>query len=151
MAVQRLLIVADAAAADADELPDRVRDLIDEADDVYVVTPTLPGRLAWLAWELLPSRHAADERLDAVLGQVHSIGGHVSGRTGDDSILTAFADAIEAFGPDHIVIALRSPEHANWQERGLIRDVRERFGLPLTTFELDPQGHVASAASSTDT
>ena len=115
MAVQRLLIVADAAAADAEELPDRVRELIEEADDVYVVTPTLPGRLAWLAWELLPSRHAADERLDAVLGQMHSIGAHADGSIGDDSIMTAFADAIWAFGPDHVVIELRSPDHAKWQ------------------------------------
>ena len=43
MAVQRLLIVADTAPADADELPDRVRAMIGEAGDIYVVTPTLPG------------------------------------------------------------------------------------------------------------
>lgn len=150
MAVQRLLIVADAAPADADELPDRVRAMIGEAGDIYVVTPTLPGRLDWLAWELLPSRHAADERLDAVLGQVHAIGVDAGGSIGDDSIMTAFADAVEAFDPDHIVIALRSPEHANWQERGLIRHVRERFGLPVTCFELDPLGHLTPAGPSPD-
>jgi hypothetical protein len=139
---QRLLIVADAAVADVDELPRRVRDVIDEAAEVYVVTPTLPGRLAWLAWELNPARHAADERLDNMLGQVRSLGAHARGTTGDDTILTAFADAIAEFGPDQIVVALRSAEHANWQERGLIKRVREQFGLPLTTFAVDPQGHV---------
>ena len=45
-----------------------VRAVIDDAAELYVVTPSLPGRLAWLATELNPSRHAADERLDAVLG-----------------------------------------------------------------------------------
>jgi hypothetical protein len=144
-ATKRLLVVADAAVADVDELPPRVRTVIDEAADVYVVTPTLPGRLDWLAWELNPSRHAADERLDAVLGQMRSLGARVSGKTGDDSILTAFADAVAEFQPDHIMIALRSSEHANWQERGLIKRVEERFGLPLTTFALDPHGHVSAS------
>ena len=71
-----------------------------------MVTPTLPGRLAWLAWELNSARHAADERLDKMLGQVRSRGAHASGTTGDDTVLTAFADAIAEFEPDQIVIAL---------------------------------------------
>lgn len=143
---QRLLVVADAAIADVDELPPRVRGLLDEAAEVYVVTPTLPGRLDWLAWELNPSRHAADERLDSVLGQLRSIGARASGKTGDDSILTAFDDAVAEFQPDHILVALRSSEHTNWQERGLIKHVKDRFDLPLTTFAVDPQGHVSTAS-----
>ena len=144
-APQRLLVVADAAVADVDELPPPVRAVIDAAAEVYVVTPTLPGRLAWLATELNPSRHDADERLDAVLGQMRSIGVQASGTTGDDSLLTAFADAVAEFRPDHMLIALRSSEHANWQERGLIDQVKERFGLPVTTFAVDAQGHASAA------
>lgn len=141
---KRVLLVADAAIADVGEIPPRVRALIDKADELYVVTPTLPGPLDWLAWEINPSRHAADQRLDVVLDQVRSIGARASGKSGDDSILTAFADAVAEFEPDHIVIALRSSEHANWQERGLIKHVKERFGLPLTTFALDHLGHLAT-------
>ena len=63
-----------------------------------------------------------------------------SGTTGDDSILTAFADAVAEFRPDHILIALRSSEHANWQERGLIKHIQNRFGLPVTSFAVDPAG-----------
>jgi len=33
-------------------------------------------------------------------------------------------------------------KHTNWQERGLIEHVRKRFGLPVMTFAIDPQGHV---------
>jgi nucleotide-binding universal stress UspA family protein len=55
------------------------------------------------------------------------------------------ADAVEEFRPDHIVIALRSAEHANWQERRLIAHVEERFGLPLTTYAVDTQGHTSIA------
>ena len=144
-AIQRLLVVADAALADVTELPPRVRAIIDEAGEIYVVTPSLPGRLDWLASELNPSRHHADERLDAVLGELRSIGVRASGTTGDDSTLTAFADAVAEFQPDHILIGLRSPEHANWQERRLVKHVEQRFGLPVTTFVIDEHGHVAAA------
>ena len=143
--IQRLLFVSDAAVADVDELPRAVRAVIDDAAELYVVTPSLPGRLAWLASQFNPSRHAADERLDTVLGHMHSIGAQASGTTGDDTILTAFADAVAKFRPDHILIALRSSEHASWQERGLIKHIQNRFGLPVTTFAVDPRGHVETA------
>jgi hypothetical protein len=143
----RLLVVADAVIADVNELPPLVRSVIDGAGELYVVTPTLLGRLDWLASQTNPARHAADERLDRVLGQLRSIGAHADGRTGDEDILTAFADAVAEFRPDHILIALRSAAHANWQERGLIAHVRERFDRPLTTFSLDEQGRVSIASA----
>ena len=136
-AIGRLLVVADAAVAEVSWLPSAVRALIDEAADVYVVTPTLPGRLEWLADDVDRFRHAADERLDVVLGHMHSIGAHASGWAGRGSVLTVIADAVAEFKPDHIVLALRSSEHANWQERKLTEHVEERFGLPLTTFAVD--------------
>jgi hypothetical protein len=64
----RLLFVADAAVADVDELPGAVRAVIDTAADLYALTPTLPGRLAWLADDVDRCRHVADDRLDPVLG-----------------------------------------------------------------------------------
>ena len=106
--VQRLLFVADAAVADVDELPPAVRAVIEAAAEVYVVTPTLPGRLAWLADEVDRLRHIADERLDTVLGHMHSIGAHASGVASRGSVLTVIADAVAEFKPDHILIALRS-------------------------------------------
>lgn len=142
-AIDRVLLVADTAVAVIDELPSEARTLIDSAAELYVVTPALPRRLDWLAWQLNPARHAADERLNVMLSQLRSIGASARGKTGDDSILTAFADAIAEFKPDRIVIAMRSSEHANWQERGLTKRVKESFGLPLTSFAVDPQGHPA--------
>jgi hypothetical protein len=59
--------------------------------------------------------------------------------------MTVIADAVEDFEPDHILLALRSSEHANWQERRLGEHVKKRFGLPLTTYAIDPGGHVATA------
>ncbi len=144
-AIHRLLVVADAAVAEVSELPARVRAVIDAAAEVYVLTPTLPGRLAWLADNVDRCRHAADERLDTILDHMHSISARAGGDALRGSVLTVFADAVAEFRPDHILIGLRSSEHANWQERGLIEHVTERFGLPLTTFAIDPEGHVSTA------
>ena len=144
--IERLLFVADAAVAGADELPPQVRALIDAAAEVYVVTPSLPGRLAWLADDVDRFRHIADERLDTVLGQMRSIRAHVTGDALRGSVMTVITDGVETFRPDHILLALRSSAHANWQEHGLVEHVEQRFGLPLTTFAIDPEGHVFTAA-----
>jgi nucleotide-binding universal stress UspA family protein len=77
--IQRLLFVADATVADVRELPPQVRAVLDTAQEVYVVTPSLPGRMAWLADEVDRFRHVADERLDTVLGHMRSIGVAASG------------------------------------------------------------------------
>lgn len=60
-------------------------------------------------------------------------------------MLTVIADAVAEFEPDHILIALRSSEHANWQERRIIERIEARFGLPVTTYTVDPQGHTLPA------
>ena len=147
-AIQRLLFVADAAVADVDDLPPAVRTVIDAAADVYVVTPTLPGRLAWLADDVDRFRHLADDRLDAVLGHLHSMDANISGAAIRGSVVTVIADAVAEFKPDHVLVALRSPEHANWQEHRLIAHLEERFGLPLTTYAVDLEGHTSSALGS---
>jgi nucleotide-binding universal stress UspA family protein len=144
-AVQRLLFVADVAVADVRELPPAARAMIDSATEVYVVTPTLPGRLAWLADDVDRFRHVADERLDIVLGHMHSIGADAHGAASRGSLLTVIADAVADFTPDHILVALRSSEHANWQERHLIKHIEDRFGLPVTTYAVDVQGRTTSA------
>jgi nucleotide-binding universal stress UspA family protein len=144
-AIQRLLFVADAAVADVSQLPPPVRAVIDDAAEVHVLTPTLPGRLAWLADEVDRVRQVADERLDTVLGHMHSIGAHASGAAARGSLLTVVADTVAEFKPDHILLALRSSQHANWQERGLVKHIEQRFGLPVTTYAVDPRGHASSA------
>ena len=59
--IRRLLFVADAAVAEVHDLPPEARALLRGAAGVYVVTPTLPGRLAWLADDMDQFRHLADD------------------------------------------------------------------------------------------
>lgn len=140
----RLLIVAGAALSDAHELPEPVRSLIASAGEILVVTPVLPGRLEWIASDTDRVRHEADDRLRTVMAQVEEVAENddVSGAVGDETPLSAFADAVRRFDPDHILLALRSSDHSAWQERGLVDRVRQSFDLPLTVFEIDRTGRV---------
>src|SRR3954452_24134654 len=86
--IQRLLFVSDAAVADVGELPPVVRAIIDAATEGKVLTPTLPGRLSWLADDVDRFRHYADERLDTVLTYMHAIGADAAGAPRRESVLT---------------------------------------------------------------
>ena len=132
----RLLIAAGQAASDTRELPFGVRQLIRSAEEVLIIAPTLPSRFEWLASATDKSREQADERLQAVLGQVSELGADARGAVAADDPILAFEDAVVDFAPDHILIGLRSEEHTGWQERGLLDKVVERFGLPVTVFQL---------------
>ena len=145
-AIRRLLFVADVAVAYVEELPPAVRAIIDAAAELYVVTPTLPGRLAWLADDVDRFRHVADERLDTVLGHLRAIGAHAGGDALRGNVLTVLTDGVEVFEPDHILLALNSSEHANWQEHRLVEHVAQRFGLPVTSYAVDLGGRASGAA-----
>ena len=136
LVAKRLLIVAGKSAPSVDTLPGGVRGLIDGADEILVVTPTLPNRLDWLASATDKARERADERLSAILDQLAEADSDVSGEVGADDPMLAFEDAIREFEPDHILVALRPDEEAGWQERGLFEELRQRFGLPTTVFEV---------------
>jgi hypothetical protein len=132
----KLLIAVGDAASSTEELPPSVRALVDGAAEVFVVAPTLPGRLDWLSSNTDAAHERADDRLRAVLGQLGEMGAKAHGSVGSDEPLEAFADAIRAFAPDHLLIALRRSSTSGWQENGLVERVVERFGLPVTVFQI---------------
>lgn len=140
----RLLIATGEAAANVDELPPLIRALVGSASNILVMTPVLVSRLRWLASDTDRARYEADKRLSAVLGHVEALApeSETQAQIGDETPLTAFADAIREFRPDHILVALRSADHGAWQERRLIDDIRQEFHLPITVFEIDREGRV---------
>jgi hypothetical protein len=145
----RLLIVTGGEVADVVELPPLIRSLIQAASEILVVTPVLPGRLQWLASDTDRVRQEADERLQAVMADVGSLAPDAvaSGQIGDETPLSAFADAVRRFGPDHILVALRASDHSGWQESHLTDRVRAAFHIPLTIFEIDRAGRVLPTGS----
>ena len=130
----RLLIAAGESVTETSELPFGVRVLLDAADEILVIAPTLPSRFEWLASAIDKAEERADERLEAVLGQLSDLGAEAAGQVGADDPLLAFEDAIRQFSPDHILIALRCGG-GSWMAGARPLDaLHERFGLPLTTF-----------------
>jgi hypothetical protein len=133
---RRLLIVAGQAAGSAEDLPFGVREMVDAAEEILVVTPALPTRFEWLASATDQAHEQADRRLRAVLGQLEELGSPASGSVGADEPMLAFEDALADFPADHILVGLRAIERSGWQERGLLDELLQRFRIPLTIFTL---------------
>lgn len=132
----KLLIASGEVTLSANALPVGVKGLIDGADEILVISPTLPGRLDWLTSATDKAREQADERLGAVLGQLHAVGADAEGKVASDDPIEAFGDAMRDFGADHILVALRSGDRTGWQERGLLDELVDRFTVPVTVFQL---------------
>jgi hypothetical protein len=132
----KLLIAAGAVAGDPTDLPFGVRCLIDAAEDIFVVAPTLPTRIDWITSDTDRATVKADERLQAVLGQLEELGAPAGGAVGADDPLVALEDAVRSFGPDHLLIGLRAGARAGWQEQGLLDQIERRFAIPMTVFQL---------------
>ena len=130
----RLLIAAGESASGPSALPAGIRELIAGADEILVVSPNLPSRLEWLASATDRSQERADERLSVVLDHLGDMGAVATGEVGADDPLVALEDAIREFKPDHLLIAVRSGEQSDWQERHLLDAIYGRFGLPLSVF-----------------
>lgn len=136
MTDRRLLIAVGQAVPSIESLPFGVRLLIDAADQILVISPNLPGRLDWLTSATDKAKEQADERLQAVLGQLAKIGVEPEGAIGADDPLLAFDDAIAQFSPSHLLIGLRDSDRAGWQERGLLDALYQRVRVPITVFDL---------------
>ena len=145
----RLLIVTGAAVADVADLPPLIHSLISSASEILVVAPVLPGRIQWLVSDTDRVRQEADERLQAVVEGVETLAPAAveAGAIGDETPLSAFADAVRRFRPHHILIALRASDHSAWQERQLVDRVREAFHIPITIFEIDRAGRLPAPGS----
>ena len=138
----RLLIVTDAVAADPASLPPLVRFLIETASDRFMVSPRLTNPFEWLESDIDKATTDAEKRLDTPCCTRFASGSApLDGTVGDETLRLAMDDAINDFRPDHLIIGIRTHDHDSWQERHLIENVRHRFHVPLTVFEIDDQGH----------
>jgi hypothetical protein len=148
--MRRLLIATGAVAVNPADLPGGVRLLLDAAEEILVLAPSLPSRIDWITSDTDRARLKADQRLHAVLGQLEELGVEAEGAVGSDEPLEALEDAIRTFEPDHLLIAIRSGARAGWQERGLLEDIQQRFGIAMTVFQLpfNREGSSPSGASS---
>jgi hypothetical protein len=132
----KLLIAAGAVAVNPADLPFGIRSLIDAADEIFVVSPTLPTRIDWITSDTDRARVEADVRLQTLLGQLDELEARAEGAVGADDPLVALEDAFRSFEPDHLLIGLREGAEAGWQEEGLLDRIERRFAIPMTVVQL---------------
>jgi hypothetical protein len=143
-AARRVLLITSEDLAAPNEVPEPIRPLIAEAEDIYVLAPAQTTWLQWVATDVDRARVAADERLHRVFDHMHADGLAPRGAVADESQVVAIADALLDFDADLIVLRLHDPdgEHANWQERRVAERVRSHFDIPTIAFYFDNQGQV---------
>ena len=142
----RVLVVTNENLADANEVPEAIRPLIDQAEEIYVIAPTLTTWLQWVATDIDGARVAADHRLHTVFDHMHADGLNPVGTVGSENQVVAIADALAEFDADLIVLRLHAPEdgHESWHEHGIAARVRSHFDLPTKAFFFDDEGHVVA-------
>ena len=128
----------------ADEVPQPLRPYVEQAEEIYVVAPTLTTWMHWLTDDRDDALVAADERLRAVFAHMHAGGLKPHGEVGAEDQVAAIADALARFDADLIVLRLHAPgtEHENWREHRVAEKVRSHFDVPTIAFYFDGQGHV---------
>jgi len=141
---RHVLVLTNEDLADANEVPESVRPLLDDADDVYVVAPTLTTWMQWLTDDRDTALVAADERLRTVFAHMRAGGLKPHGEVGAENQVTAIADALAEFDADLIVLRLHAPgsEHENWREHRVAEKVRSHFDVPTIVFYFDREGRV---------
>ena len=114
---------------------------------ILVCTPALNSRLRHWASDEDGARLAAQERLDASLEGLRSLGIDASGEVGDANPLQAMEDALRTFGADEIIISTHPEGRSNWLERGVVEHARERFTVPIRHVVVDLDRERAEARS----
>ena len=109
----------------------------DVRTEVLVCTPALNSRLRYWASDEDSARVAAQQRLDASLDRLRSLGIDASGEVGDANPLQAMEDALRTFGADEIIISTHPEGRSHWLERGVVVHARERFAVPITHVVVD--------------
>jgi hypothetical protein len=109
----------------------------DVREEVLVVTPALNSPLRTWTSDEDGARAAAQERLDASLRRLRSLGVQARGEIGDSDPLQAIEDALRTFGADEIILSTHPEGRSHWLERGVVERARERFTAPITHVVVD--------------
>jgi hypothetical protein len=140
-----ILLVVDPTASDSRAVSPLVQAVLARnAREVYVVAPVFTTRMAWLTNDDSEALANAEQRLSATLRELYD--GHVeaSGSVGgDDSIMTAIADALGQFPADEIIIAVHADNEQHWRERSIAAKIRSRHAQPLTELVVESDGTIA--------
>lgn len=144
---QRVLVLTNENLADANEVPEAIRPFIEEAEEIYVIAPTLTTWLQWVATDIDGARVSADERLRTVFDHMHAGGLKPQGAVGAENQVSAIADALADFDADLILLRLHVPGSGdeNWREHRIAEQVRSHFDVATVVFYFDNEGQVVGS------
>jgi GABA permease len=134
---RRILVVANETVIGR-ELRECIRSKAEGGDEkVLVVSPALNSPLRHWVSDEDGARVQAQQRLDASLAALRSVGVDAAGEIGDGDPLQAVEDALRTFGPDEVIISTHPVGRSHWLERGIIAEARQRFAVPVTHVIVD--------------
>jgi hypothetical protein len=107
------------------------------SSQVYVVCPALNSPVRHWASDEDPARRAAERRLERSLAGLRDGGIEASGRVGDGEPLQAIEDGLRLFDADEVIVSTHPEGRSHWLEKGVVREARERFAVPITHVVVD--------------
>ncbi len=143
---RRVLVVANETVG-GDELMRTIGELaLAGKTRFHVVCPALNSRLRTWTSDEDPARAAAQERLDATVAHLASVGIEASGEVGDVDPLVAVEDAVRQFHPDELVVSTHPEGRSNWLERGVVEALRQRYDAPVQHVVVDLERPVSEGS-----
>jgi hypothetical protein len=126
----RVLLVADERSSGSD-LAGALRSHSDgRSVSVFVMTPPLRSRLAYLADDQGGYDDAAS-RLTATLEELRGAGLLVNGQISASDPIQAADDGLRLFPADEIVFLTHADGETNWLEKGVVGQAESRYGVPV--------------------
>jgi hypothetical protein len=106
----------------------------DRAEDaeVLVVAPALNSRLRFWMSDPDPAIERAEAVQEETVERMDEEGIDAAGDTGESDPVLAIQDTLQTYAADEIVLFVHPRGKRNWLEEGIVDEVRERFGLPVT-------------------
>jgi hypothetical protein len=128
--MRRYLIVANRTLA-GNHLTKKVRELHERRESsFYIVVPATPPH--GHTWSDGEARAIAQQRLEAALRMLGSVGVEADGEVGDERPTYAIQDVIATREVDEIILSTLPPGISRWLKHDLPRRIRVEFGLPVT-------------------
>jgi GABA permease len=134
---RRILVVANETVGGGELFRAISETALEGRSQFYVVCPALNSRLRTWTSDEDPARAAAQERLDATLAHLSSVGIDARGEVGDVDPLVAVEDAVRQFHPDELLVSTHPEGRSNWLERGVVDALRQRYDVPLQHVVVD--------------
>jgi hypothetical protein len=108
-----------------------------EEVEVLVVAPALTSRIKFWTSDTDEAIERAEEVQEETVERLDAEGIDAAGDTGESDPLLALQDALQTYAADEIVLCTHASGGRNWQEEGLVDEVRERFGKPVSHLVVD--------------